>query len=608
MSGAEASWVAGLRSAVAWTLQRLTALAPESADLRAMGRSPRRDVLAGVTVGIVALPLALAFGITSGLGASAGLVTAVVAGALAALFGGSAVQVSGPTGAMTVVLVPIVATYGVRGVLVVGLMAGVILVVMAFAGLGRYVRYIPLPVIEGFTLGIAVIIALQQIPAALGVRAEGEQVLAVGWRAVRAWSAAPSAAAVAVTVAVAGTMLALKRLRPSIPVALIAVIAATVGTARLDLPLATIGRLPSTIPSPSLPAMSVLDLRVLAAPAVAVAALAALESLLSATVADALTVSTRHNPDRELFGQGIANLASPLFGGIPATAAIARTAVNIRSGAQSRLAALVHAAVLLLVVLALQPYVARIPVAALAGVLIATAFRMVEVPALRAMVRSGRSDALVLVVTFVATVVLDLATAVILGILAAGGLALRQVARAAAVTETTIESSLEEDSLDRGVPAVGRDDDPEECHTAAERGLLDEHIVAYRFEGTLFFGGAHTALVDLADVDNVRVVVLRLSHLTTLDATAAHVLAETIRTIEARGTTVLLSGLRPRHQAPLAATGILAELERHRHVFARTPAAIGHARRHVARDGHHAASGDAASPGGVPGPPGPPPG
>lgn len=591
-----------MRSALAWTLRRLTALAPEPADLRAMGRSPRRDLLAGFTVGIVALPLALAFGITSGLGASAGLVTAVVAGALAALFGGSAVQVSGPTGAMTVVLVPIVATYGVRGVLVVGLMAGVILVVMAFAGLGRYVRYIPLPVIEGFTLGIAVIIALQQIPAALGVRAEGEQVLAVGWRAVRAWSAAPSAAAVSVALVVAATMLALRRLRPSIPVALLAVIAATVVTTRFDLPLATIGRLPSTIPSPSFPAMTLLDLRVLAAPAVAVAALAALESLLSATVADALTVSNRHNPDRELFGQGIANLASPLFGGIPATAAIARTAVNIRSGAQSRLAALVHAAVLLLVVLALQPYVARIPLAALAGVLIATAIRMVEVPALRALIRSGRSDALVLVVTFVATVVLDLATAVILGILAAGGLALRQVARAAVVTETTVESSLEEDSLERGVPAVGRDDDPDESHSAEERALLDEHIVAYRFEGTLFFGGAHTALVDLADVNNVRVVVLRLSHLTTLDATAAHLLAETIRTIEARGTTVLLSGLRPRHQAPLAATGILAELEQHRHVFARTPAAIGHARRHVARDGHHASPGGAVSPDGAPGP------
>lgn len=346
--------------------------------------SPRRDVLAGITVGIVALPLALAFGITSGLGAAAGLVTAIVAGTLAAIFGGSNLQVSGPTGAMTVVLVPIVAHYGVNGVLVVGLMAGVLLVVMAFAGAGRYVKFVPLPVIEGFTLGIAVIIALQQIPPALGEQAEGEQVLISAGRAIGAWLADPNWAPPAVAVAVAAVILAAIRVKPSVPVALFAVAAATVAALAAHLDVATIGELPSSLPLPSMPSLSWSDLRILAAPAVAVAALAALESLLSATVADAMSIDEHHDSDRELFGQGVANLVSPLFGGIPATAAIARTAVNVRSGASSRLAALTHSFVLLLVVVLLGPIVASVPLAALAGVLLATAARMVEVSNLRA--------------------------------------------------------------------------------------------------------------------------------------------------------------------------------------------------------------------------------
>ena len=190
-------------AALRWLTVRSRALRPRREDMVAMARSPRRDLVAGVTVGVVALPLALAFGITSGMGATAGLVTAIVAGTLAALFGGSNVQVSGPTGAMTVVLVPIVASHGANGVLVVGLMAGALLVAMAYAGLGRYVRYIPLPVIEGFTLGIAVIIGLQQVPAALGVEAEGEQVVLVAARALGAWVQDPVWAALLLTVAVA---------------------------------------------------------------------------------------------------------------------------------------------------------------------------------------------------------------------------------------------------------------------------------------------------------------------------------------------------------------------------------------------------------------------
>jgi len=556
---------------------RLDAVRPRRRDLRAMLRTPRGDVVAGVTVGVVALPLALAFGIASGLGATAGLVTAVVAGTVAALFGGSHVQVSGPTGAMTVVLVPIVAEHGAEGVAVVGLLAGLLLVAMGLVGAGRYVRFIPLPVIEGFTLGIAALIALQQVPAALGTTGAHEHVVVSAVGAVLDWFVAPDLAALALSAGVALVILLGSRLRPAVPVALLAVVAATVVTRLADLPVATIGALPSRLFSLGVPSVSWSELRVLVVPAAAVAALAALESLLSATVADAMSVSTRHDPDRELFGQGLANLASPLLGGIPATAAIARTAVNVRSGARSRLAAVVHSVVLLVVVLALAPVVGWIPLAALAGVLIATAVRMVEVSSLRALVRVSRSDAFVLALTFLATVVLDLATAVVLGIVTAGALALRQLANTTALREESL--------ADVDVP---RTLDDQGDHGVEERALLDERIVAYRLEGPLFFGGAHSALLELTEVSDVRVAILRMSHVTTLDATGAAVLADTVRSLESRGVTVLLSGVPARFVPRLAATGIHRHLTALHHVFEHTPDAIAHARRHVARDDHHA--------------------
>lgn len=532
---------------------RSRSLLPRGRDLQEMRRDPRRDVLAGVTVGIVALPLALAFGITSGLGATAGLVTAIVAGATAAAFGGSNLQVSGPTGAMTVVLIPIVAAYGAEGVLVVGLLAGLALVLMAYAGVGRYVRLIPLPVIEGFTLGIALIIGLQQLPGALGVRVEGEHVLRLAGAAITAWSGSPGVGAPLVTLAVVVAMLATARLRPGVPGSLLGVVAVTAAAELLHLDLARIGALPTGLPAPGLPGVPWASLHHLVLPALVVAALAALESLLSATVADAMSVSERHDPDRELLGQGMANLAAPLFGGIPATAAIARTAVNVRSGARSRLAALVHAGFLLLVVLLLAPLVERIPLAALAGVLLVTALRMVEVSSVRTLLRTSRGDALVLLGTAAATVLLDLVTAVLLGVVTAGAIALRRLAGSV---------SLEEEPLDL------------EGHDEEERALLDAHIVAFRLDGPLFFGAAHQALLELSTVTDTKVVILRMSRAASLDTTGAALLRETVRDLEQRGTTVLMSGVRPEHRSLL---GGLAFGEG-RHLFARTPDAIAHAR------------------------------
>ncbi|WP_406733820.1 SulP family inorganic anion transporter [Streptomyces sp. NBC_01794] len=530
-----------------------------------MARNPRRDLLAGITVAIVALPLALGFGVSSGLGAEAGLATAVVAGALAALFGGSNLQVSGPTGAMTVVLVPIVAEYGPGGVLTVGVLAGLILIALALLRAGKYMQYIPAPVVEGFTLGIACVIGLQQIPNALGVaKPEGDRVLVVTWRAVEAFVRTPNWTAVALTAGVAVVMLLGARWRPTVPFSIVAVIAATLVAQLFHLDAAApIGDLPSGLPAPSLGFLDLSALGSLMAPAVAVAALAALESLLSATVADGMTVGQKHDPDKELFGQGIANLAAPLFGGVPATAAIARTAVNVRTGAGSRLAALAHAAVLAVIVFTAAPLVSKIPLAALAGVLLATAIRMVEVGALRAMARATRSDALVLVLTAVATLALDLVYAVIIGLVVAGALALRAVAKQARMDQVDFRPDL-----------------PGE-HSDEEHALLAEHIVAYRIDGPLFFAGAHRFLLELSEVADVRVVILRMSRITTMDATGALVLKDAVQKLNRRGIAVMTSGIRPGQRRVLDSVGALDLLRLEGREYATTPEAIAGARAHL---------------------------
>jgi SulP family sulfate permease len=541
------------------------ALLPHRSEWAAVTRRPGTDLLAGLMVGLVALPLALGFGVSSGLGAGAGLVTAVVAGIVAAVFGGSNLQVSGPTGAMTVVLVPIVARYGADGVLVVGLLAGLLLVGLAYAGLGRFIRYVPVPVVEGFTLGIALIIALQQVPAALGVSVHAEKAPALAARAVTAWLQDPQWAALGVAAAVTALILLATRFRPSLPVALVAVAVATVASAALDLHIGTIGAIPSGLPMPSLPSIPWSHLDALVLPAVAVAALAALESLLSATVADGMSVGQRHDPDRELFGQGLANLASPLFGGIPATAALARTAVNVRAGASSRLAAVTHGLVLLVVMLVASRWVADIPLAALAGVLVATAAQMVRVSSVSALLHAGRGDATVLVITAGATVAADLVTAVLLGLVVAGAFALRQAARSATVEEIPLDAA---------------------DHGEEERAVLDDQIVVFRLDGPLFFAAAHDFLLELSEVGDVRVVVLRMSRVSTIDATGAVVLADTITRLEGRGITVLLSGVRAQHEQVLASLGVYDRLASEHHLFDNTPEAIAYARGHVSRPPH----------------------
>jgi len=536
-------------------LRHALTLLPSASDYRGASRTWKGDLLAGVTVGIVALPLALAFGVSSGAGAESGLVTAIIAGFVAAVFGGSHVQVSGPTGAMVVVLAPILASHGAGALAAICLMSGVIVIAAGALRLGRTVGLIPWPVIEGFTLGIAIIIFLQQVPTATGTDV-GESTNA----AVAAWQSLTtvqwpklgwSLLLVAVVVVV---MLVSLRLHPRFPGSLIAiVIASMIG---LALPVDTIGQLPQGLPAPILPTIDPGTLVSLAGPAAAVAALAAIESLLSVRVASTLADTGRYDPDRELVGQGLASIAAGIFGGMPATGAIARTAVNVRAGARTRLASITHALLLLLIALVGASVVSRIPLAALAGVLMVTACRMVAPSTVRTVVRSTPTDAITFFITAVITVSVDLIYAVLIGVVAASFFALRQLARTS---------------------GVQREDLP----GAAQPG--DERIAVFRLEGALFFGAAEKMLERVGELRDVEVVVIRMSQLQILDATGAQVITEMIGTLERRGITVLVKGIAPQHRAVAERVGVISSLRHQKHLFDDLGTAVAHARSHVVR-------------------------
>ena len=537
-------------------------LLPRPADYAGLGRSWRRDIVAGATVGVVALPLALAFGISSGVGASAGLVTAVVAGLVAAVFGGSHVQVSGPTGAMAVVLAPIVVHYGVGSVALVTILAGLLVLAAGASGLGRAVTFIPWPVIEGFTLGIATIIFLQQVPAALGAATPaGLTPLTAAWHVITHADRVAARPALLVVAVTAALMLALPLLHRAIPESLTAVVAATVLVVAIGLPVARIGALPAHLPAPALPHADLTALRNLLGAALAIAALAAIESLLSARVAATMSGSTGpslpYDPDRELFGQGLASMASGLFGGMPATGAIARTAVNVRSGARTRLAAIVHSLLLLGVVYLATGPVSAIPLAALAAVLMVTSFRMISGSTVLTILRSTRADALTFALTAAVTVCFDLIEAVEIGILVAAFFALRTVARRSSVTR-------------------------EELPGPAQPG--DERIALLRLDGAMFFGAAERISTTITDPEqhDVRVVIIRMSQLGMLDATGANSLATIVAELESRGITVIIKGVQREHLDLLTNVGVIESLRHENHLLDSLEDAVAHARSHVA--------------------------
>lgn len=536
---------------------RVLPLLPHRRDYAGLQRSWRRDVLAGVTVGVVALPLALAFGISSGVGAAAGLVTAVVAGVVAAVFGGSHVQVSGPTGAMAVVLAPIVAQHGVGSVAVVTILAGVIVVLAGVSGLGRSVTFIPWPVIEGFTLGIAVIIFLQQIPSAIGQSVpEGRRPLVAAAQVLMDADAATIRPALVVVAVVVVAMVILPLLHPAIPASLVAVVAATVLASVAGLTTARIGVLPSQLPAPVWPQADIATVHTLLGAAMAIAALAAIESLLSARVAATMSATGSYDPNRELVGQGLASMASGLFGGMPATGAIARTAVNVRSGARTRMAAITHSILLLGVVYLVSGPVGAIPLAALAAVLMVTAVRMISWRVIGRIIRSSRAAAATFTITAAVTVCFDLVQAVEIGIVVTAVFALAAVARRS---------------------GVRREDLP------FPRQPGDEHIMLLRLDGAMFFGAAERISTEILDASHAeaRVVIIALSQLGMLDATGAHTLACIAEELESRGITVIIKGVRPEHRDLLANIGIIASLRHENHLIETLEEAVAHARRHA---------------------------
>ncbi|MER3553559.1 MAG: hypothetical protein C4331_04210 [Meiothermus sp.] len=524
-----------------------------------------QDLLAGLTVGVVALPLALGFGVSSGAGAAAGLFTAIVAGLVGSAFGGSRFNITGPTGAMTVVLLPILASYGLDKVFIMGAMAGVMLLAFGLLRLGRLISLIPYPVVTGFTNGIAVIIFLQQVPGLLGVDIpKGSNILAVTLEALRTFLRSPHPAPVLLTLLTVGLILLWNRRFHRIPGSMVALLAVTL----VSLPFAVprIGTIPSGLPTPHLPAFSFTDISTLFSSALAVALLAAIESLLSAVVADSMTIAERHDPDRELLGSGLANLLAPIFGGIPATGAIARTAVNVRSGGQTRLSGMIHALFLLLAVAVLGHWASAIPRAALAGVLMVTAFRMVEWEAVQAILRSTKSDLSTMLVTMGMTVAFDLVLAIEVGLVLAGILFIQRMRRSVSV-----------EAIDLGAEIPH--------HLGADHDLLKERVVAFRVDGPLFFAAAGEFIAGLEQIRSVDALILRLRRVKVIDASGANALVTMKKALERKGIKFLISGLQPQPKQVLERMNLLDELTSDgHHLFETTDAAIAHAWSHVERN------------------------
>ncbi len=385
------------------------------------------DVIAGVTVAIVALPLAIGFGITSGLSATSGIATAIVAGFIAALMGGSRFQVSGPTGAMTVVLIPVISKNGVSAIPVLGIMAAIALLLMAAFRLGKFIKHVPGPVVEGFTVGIALLIMLQQFPYALGVaKGEGDRTVISAFHTVQdALSAGlrwQTISVVAITLLIKFNIVKILErfhIKPYVPASFSALAITSMIVVAFKFDVARIGDIPRNVVTWAPPSLSGIDFAGLLMPALSIALLAAIEALLAARVADDLAnvpADKEFKPNQELMGQGLATIASSFVGGMPSTGAIARTSVNVRSHANSRIAAMIHALVLLIITLFLAPVFSQIPTAAIAGVLIGTSFRIFNKATMLEIFSSSKSNIAIFLVTAVVTLGVDLIWGIIAGV------------------------------------------------------------------------------------------------------------------------------------------------------------------------------------------------
>ncbi|PYJ57815.1 MAG: sodium-independent anion transporter [Verrucomicrobia bacterium] len=528
------------------------------------------DLIAGLTVGIVALPLAMAFGIASGVKPEAGIFTAVVAGFIISALGGSKVQIGGPTGAFVVIVYGIIARYGLDNLLICTIMAGVMLLIMGFTRMGTMIKFIPYPVTMGFTCGIAVLIFSTQIKDFLGLKLEKvpadfvDKMKALGEN-LGTWQWPTAALALASTLIIVFWP---KPLARRVPGSIVAVILGTALVWLFQLPVETIGTrfggIPQGLPKLHVPELSWATVQHLFQPAVTIALLAAIESLLSAVVADGM-IDDRHDSNQELMAQGIANIASPLFGGIPATGAIARTATNIRSGARSPVAGITHALTLLIIILAAAPLAKFIPLATLSAVLMVVAYNMGEWHHFTRLAKWPKSDSAVFLATFALTVLIDLTVAVQVGMVLAAVLFIKRI------SETT------------QITAVDETTETEGAHHSLVGKEIPEGVMIYRVFGAFFFGAAdklETALKRARQEPDI--LILRMRKVLAMDATGLNALEDLYEKLHAKGKHLILSGP---HTQPLFAmdrAGFLDRLGRE-NVCAHVDAALTRAREILAK-------------------------
>jgi SulP family sulfate permease len=512
-----------------------------------------RDLIAGVVVGIVALPLALAFAIASGVPPERGLYTAIIAGFIISALGGSRVQIGGPTGAFVVIVYGIVTKFGYDGLVVITMMAGAILIILGLARMGALLKFIPYPVITGFTSGIAVIIFSSQVKDFLGL--EMGAVPADFMDKWVAYGEKMSTLNVPTTLVACGSLLVLviwSRISRMVPAPFVAMLLATAVVQLFHLPVATIGSrfgaVPSMLPAPYFPHVPWAHLRDFISPALTVALLAAIESLLSAVVADGM-IGTRHKSNVELVAQGVANIVSPLFGGIPATGAIARTATNIRTGGRTPLAGITHAVTLLLILIFLGRWAAMVPLAALAAILVVVAYHMSEWRSFAGLLRAPRSDLVVLLLTFALTIFVDLTIAVQVGIVMSSLLFMKRMADV-----TNIEGLTSDD-----------DENPDEIpQLRKKRRIVGGHeiprgVEIYEVNGPFFFGAADKLKDVISEIAKPpKVFILRMRNVPAIDATGLHALEQMAKKSRAQGTTLILTEVR---QQPLRAIVRARKLE-----------------------------------------------
>jgi sulfate permease, SulP family len=529
------------------------------------------DLTAGAIVGIVALPLAIAFAIASGVTPDRGLYTAIIAGFLISALGGSRVQIGGPTGAFVVLVYGIVQKYGVDGLTVATIMAGLLLIAFGLARLGGAIKFIPFPVVTGFTSGIAAILIVQQLRDVLGlqlVSAPPEFLERLSLYVANLNSVNPYAVAIsAVTLLIVWLW---PRVSHRVPAPFVALILTTVVTYVLGLPVETIGarfgEIHAGLPHPSLPSISLAEGRQLVGPALAIAALGSVESLLSAVVADGM-IGGRHRSNMELVAQGVANVISPLFGGIPATGAIARTATNVKSGGRTPVAGMVHALTLLVITLFFGRLAGVIPLATLAAIVLWVAYRMAEWQVFKSELSAPKSDALVMLTTFLLTVLVDLTAGIAVGMVLASLLFMKRMAEVTNVTLVSRDYQDTRPSSDQSGAIYLRE--------------VPKGVEVYEINGPFFFGAAEKFKDTLSEVSRKpTVLIVRMRNVPAIDSTAMHALRDLVRRTRRGGTLVLLSDVRAQPLVALERSGLLAEIGEE-HLFANIDEALAAARQHL---------------------------